>query len=90
MKRFWNSPPPHPRDAEIIKRATHLKVDLWADKDGDLHGSFEVGGGFGMFGEDEYGDDEAKFGRQQTEALRFIRGLLAEFERKRGDDGLNV
>lgn len=83
--RFWNSPPPepHPRDSEIIRKATRLKIELYADKDGDLHGEFSVSGGFGMFGEDDCEGDVDKCARQQAEALRFVRGLLGEFERKR-------
>jgi hypothetical protein len=86
--RFWHQQPePHPRDSEIIRKATRLKIELYADKDGDLHGEFSVSGGFGMFGEDEYGNDDDKFARQQSEALRFVRGLLTEFERKRDQKG---
>lgn len=66
-----------------------MKLDLYADKDGDLHGEFTVSGGFGIYGEKEYGDDADEFARQQDDALRFVRGLLDAFEKKRpGQEGV--
>ena len=75
-----------PPDSEIIRRATRLKIELYADRDGDLHGEFQVNGGFGIYGEDDdYENDVDKFHRQQADALQFIRRLLESFEGKRGD-----
>ena len=88
--RFWHQPPPpHPRDAQIIKRATRLKIDLFRDKDGDLHGDFELSGGFGIYGEKEY-DDPDEFKRQQAEAMTFVRELMREFEGGRDGEGLTT
>lgn len=84
-RRFQFGPPPPPRDAEIIKRGTRLKIDLFRDKDGDIHGEFTISGGFGIYGEEDYGDDADAFHRQQADAMRFIKGLLGEFEKGRGD-----
>lgn len=85
MIRF-HLPGPAPRDSEIIARATRLTIDLYCDKDGDLHGSFAVGGGVGVHGnDDDTGNDADLFRQQQASALRFVKKLLESFERKRGD-----
>lgn len=77
MPRF-HLPDPAPRDSEIISRMTRLKIELYKDSDGDLHGEFKIGGGVGMFGdgeEDFEGDKQAKF-------MAFVGRLLTEFEKK--------
>lgn len=82
MTPRFNLPDPAPRDGEILARATHLKINLFRDCDGDVHGEFDVGGSFGLARE---GQDVADFRRQQADAMRFIRKLLREFERKPDD-----
>jgi hypothetical protein len=70
-----------------MRRATSLKLEIYrCSEDGFLHGEVVIKCGFGMFdGKEESaipGDDE----RKQAEALRFVRRLLGDFERKRPDD----
>lgn len=84
MARFnLPGPPPAPRDAEIIKRASGLRIDLWKDKDGDIHGGIEISCGFGVFGE---GEQEDYDGSKQRDALRFVKELLCAFEQKQKDN----
>ncbi len=81
--RFYNRLPDPPRDAEIIERATRLKIELFADADGDIHGEYSIGGGLGVYGEKDYEGDVEAFRCEQDAALRFLKKLLGEFEKKR-------
>lgn len=71
-------PDPPPRDSQIIACATGLKIELWKDRDGDIHGEAEIHCGFGMFGDEEEDFD----GDKQELALRFVRELMREFTRR--------
>ena len=75
MNRFWQEAPRSP-DRDIMERASGLRVDIYRDRDGDLHGDVEIRCAFGAFGDNEAAD-----------ALRFIRRLLSDFEKK-PDDGM--
>ena len=85
VNRIYNRNPfdqPAPRDSEILRRATSLKIDLYRDTDGDLHGEVKIGCGMGAFGPE--GEDFD--GQKQCEAMAFARRLLAEFEKTKPDD----
>lgn len=88
-RRFWHHspgdrPPDHRlRDGEIIQRATRLKIELFADADGDIHGEYSIGGGLGVYGEKDYDGDVEASRSEQAAAMRFLRRLLDEFEGKR-------
>jgi hypothetical protein len=62
-----------PADHEILKRAQELKIHVYRDDDGDLHGEFTISGGFGLFG----GDDGT-----EKEGIQFAEELLAAFKKK--------
>lgn len=78
--------PPAPHDCEIVNRATGLKIELYRDEDGDIHGDVELRCGFGLFGENK--DPLASHEQKQADALQFVRRLLEAFERRRPDDAL--
>jgi hypothetical protein len=82
----FHLPGPAPRDTQIIERATELKIDLWKDKDGDIHGGIAFHCGIGAFdpsGEKWVAPDE--FARRQAATMDFIADALAAFNRKPDD-----
>lgn len=81
--RLYNlNPFEQPPDAEIMRRAKGLRIDLWADKDGDIHGDVRINCSFGIFSEEEDFD-----GSKQAEALAFAQRVLDAFRAKKGTNG---
>lgn len=81
MKPRFHLPDPAPRDSEIVKRASVLKLTVFRERDGDLSGSFEIEGSFDNFSDEESQD-------HVPEGLRFLRELMREFTRRRPEEGL--
>ena len=82
MNRIYNRSPfeqPAPRDGEIMKRCSQVKVNLYRDPDGDVHGEVSINIGFGMFGPEEFDGPDGQDAR-----MKFVRDVLIAFERKGG------
>ena len=90
--RFWHQLPDQPpRDSEIVERATCLKINLWRQHNGRIHGEVIIKCGIGMVGiDDDENDDETEAERQQADGLRFASKLLGEFQKKHPDEGLSL
>lgn len=76
----FHLPGPQPRDSEIMERSTGLKINLYRQRDGKIHGEVIIRCGIGMFADDDDDDlDDGAAERKQAEAMDFARRLLGEF-----------
>ncbi len=86
--RRFQLPDPAPRDSEIIERSTGLKINLYRQSCGKIHGEVIIKCGVGMFAADDDDDDydvEAAEQRQ-ADAMEFARRLLGEFQKQRPEE----
>lgn len=65
--------------AELLRRADHLKINLYRGDDGDIHADFELSGSVGRPDEDAFGG----VGVAEPNDLRFLGELMKRFERTR-------
>jgi hypothetical protein len=83
-------PEPPPADSKIIQYANKIKLTLYRSERGNVYGRYAVQGDFGSLGG---GDFESEKDIPADEGLRFIRGLITQFEqsqRESGDGGLEM
>jgi hypothetical protein len=66
----------------LYRPARGIKIDLYRDSEGDLPGEVQIHCGVGMFGAKGENFD----GSKKAAAIRFVRELLDEFQR-RPDEG---
>ena len=75
---YWRAHKPAPADAEIIAKAASLRIELYRDCDGDLHGDWTISGSVST-GEPSLEDVSAE--------LDFAAGLLEAFRRAKPEGG---
>lgn len=80
INRFSFPPEPDPPGNEVVRRAGTLKIELHRDDNGGFYGEYEVKGDFGSIS----GIDT---GVPVDDGMRFMRGLIAEFERSHKEGG---
>jgi hypothetical protein len=79
--RFSFGPQPAPRDSEIVKKSSMLKVYLYREEDtGDLSGSFTLEGSFGNLSWQESQDGV-------DEGMAFVKELMRQFVKRPEQEG---